>query len=293
MSKPFLALLAASIIWGAASPIFRWALFNIPIFSLAFLRFGIATILLFPLVRKELATLQLTRNNLVTIVAAGLLGVALNIPLFFFGLKLSTAINAGLLIGATPLFSVVAGVLLLKERSQPRIWAGAALGFVGILVLLLEPLLRNGFDLAFLGNILLLLAVLSWVGYEIVSKKLFQEGKSAQLVTFFSFWLGALVFLPFAGWELLQNPNWVFELDIRGYTGIIFGALLSSFAAYLLWQWGLSKTQVQKAGIFLYIEPVVAAAIAIPLLGESFTPLLLLSAAFIFAGLWLAEKQRG
>lgn len=291
MNRPFLALLTASVIWGAASPIFRWALFNIPVFSLAFLRFGIAALLLFPFVHKEIGNLQLTRRNLVMIIAAGILGVSLNIPLFFWGLKLSTAVNAGLLIGATPLFSVIAGVLILKERSQKRVWAGTLLGFAGIVILLLEPLLSTGVDSAFLGNILLLLAVLAWVGYELVSRILFLEGKSARLLTFFSFWIGALTFLPPAIFELIQNPSWVSALDIRGITGILFGALLSSFAAYLLWQWGLSKTQVQKAGIFLYIEPIVTAGIAVPLLGETLTPNFLVAAALIFAGLYLAERR--
>jgi len=291
MSRPLLALLAAAVIWGAAPPIFRWALFNVPLFSLAFLRFGIAALLLFPLVRKELR--GLTRSSLPPpplLLLAGLLGVTLNIALFFSGLKLSTALNAGLLIGASPLLSVAGGIFLLKEKPQRRILAGALLGFGGILLLLLGPLISGGINLAFWGNLLLLSAVSAWVGYEILSRKLFLAGQPVMLVVFFSFWVGALTFLPLAVNEFLQDPGWITALDIRGYTGIAFGALLSSFTAYLLWQWGLSKTQVQKAGIFLYIQPIVATVIAVPLLKETLSPVFLASAALIFTGLWLAER---
>lgn len=292
MTRPLLALLAASIIWGAASPIFRWALFNIPLFSLAFLRFGIAALLMYPFVRRQLPKLyhhQLLANGY-WLMATGLLGVTFNITFFFLGLKLSTALNAGLLLGSIPVFSAAAGVFFLKEKVSQRVVAGVLLGFAGIILLFAGSLLNVEAGLALLGDLFLLLAVLSWVCYEVISKKLFAIF-SPLVVTFFSFLIGALTFLPLSIGELFQDPSWLAQLDVRGYSGIIFGAFLSSFAAYLLWQWGLSKTQVQKAGVFLYILPVVSAAIALPLLGEALTPSFLAAAALIFIGLWLAERR--
>ncbi len=59
--SPILALIITNIIWGAASPIFKFALQNIPPFTLAFIRFFFAGLLFLPFVFLFYQKLSLKR----------------------------------------------------------------------------------------------------------------------------------------------------------------------------------------------------------------------------------------
>ena len=71
-----IALIIANIIWGAAPPIFKWALQDIGPFTLAFLRFFLATILILPFAYKRLS---IEKEDVAEVFLIGFLGVTLNI----------------------------------------------------------------------------------------------------------------------------------------------------------------------------------------------------------------------
>src|SRR3989337_3866488 len=89
-----LALIGANIIWGAAPPIFKWALEDIGPFTLAFLRFFIAAIIILPFAYKSLFV---ERQDYLKLFLIGFFGVTLNISFFFLGLKFAPSINASVI----------------------------------------------------------------------------------------------------------------------------------------------------------------------------------------------------
>lgn len=161
---------------------------------------------------------------------------------------------------------------------------------IGVLSIIGEPLLTEGFSLSFIGNVLLLLATLLWALYTLESKELFAH-YSPMTVTFYSFFIGGLFFLPFVLLEYAHNPFWMLDLDIRGIVGILFGVFLSSSLAYFLLQWGLSRMKLSEIGVFIYLDPIVTTLVAVPLLGERLTPLFLLGALLVFFGIYVAERR--
>ncbi|HLD11679.1 MAG TPA: DMT family transporter, partial [Patescibacteria group bacterium] len=122
------------------------------------------------------------------------------------------------------------------------------------------------------------------------SKELFAH-YSPMTITFYSFFIGGLFFLPFVFLEYAQDPFWMLHLDIRGIIGILFGVFLSSGLAYFLLQWGLSRMKLSDIGVFVYLDPIVTTLVAVPLLGERFTPLFLLGAFMVFLGIFVAERR--
>ncbi|HKZ34820.1 MAG TPA: DMT family transporter [Patescibacteria group bacterium] len=285
--KAVLALITTSLIWGAAPPIFKWSLENIPVFSLAFIRFFGAAILFFFLARKNLS---FEKKHLPKLILAACYGISFHIPLFFFGLKTTTSINAGVISTAAPLFTIAAASFVLRERIKLRTLLGTFIGMIGVLSIIGEPLLTEGFSLSFIGNVLLLLATLLWALYTLESKELFAH-YSPMTVTFYSFFIGGLFFLPFVLLEYAHNPFWMLDLDIRGIVGILFGVFLSSSLAYFLLQWGLSRMKLSEIGVFIYLDPIVTTLVAVPLLGERLTPLFLLGALLVFFGIYVAERR--
>ena len=283
-----LALIIANIIWGAASPIFKWSLTNIPLFSLAYFRFFIPSILVLPLVRKQ--NLGVSRSLWPPLIALSLLGITANITFFFVGLKFAPSINAPIIASSGPIFLILGSVLFLHERPKSKTILGTLISLVGVLIIVGRPLLEKGFDLnAFWGNISFIFATFGAVGATLIIKRTVTY-LNPLVLTFWSFLIGAMSFFPFFAWETLKH-SWYLQLDIRGMGGLFFGIIFSTTLAYALDGWALSQIEASEAGLFTYIDPVIAALIAIPLLGEVITPLFILGSFFVFAGIFVAENR--
>lgn len=285
-SLPILALIAASVIWGAAAPIFKWSIQNIPIFPLIFVRFFIASIFLIPFLK----TTKIKLSDFGSVSLLGIFGITINSGLFFLGISLTSSINAGLMAASGPIFTILAAKLFLKENGSKKLIVGALVGLFGVLLISGQSILKEGISTDLLGNLLLIVSIWGTVGHEIMIKKL-QLKYDSVLLTYAMFLVGALTFLPLAYYQLVQNPEFLLHIDIRGTTGIVFGIFLSSLAAYFLWNWGFSKMAAGKGSVFLYADPAASVLIALPLLGEKLTALDIVGAFFIFAGIFIAEKR--
>ena len=80
--NPVLALIIANVIWGMASPIFKFSLTNIPPFTLAFTRFFFAGLIFLPFARSKWQ--HLTAKQWFKIILVGFFGRT-DIYLFVFG----------------------------------------------------------------------------------------------------------------------------------------------------------------------------------------------------------------
>lgn len=175
-----------------------------------------------------------------------------------------------------------------------RVLIGILVSFVGAMIIVFAPFIMDGKlsveqkNDELLGNIFLVIATIGSIGQAILHKKILHEVHPIQ-VTLISFFFGALTFLPFA---LLELNSWsLSQLDYRGWTGILFGVLLSSALAYGLFIYGIAKIKAQEIGLFTYIDPIVAVVIAIPLLGEIPNILFYVGSALIFIGIVFAENR--
>lgn len=290
--NPILALIITNIIWGAASPIFKLALTNIPPFVLAFFRFFIGSFLILPLALKHWQ--KLSWRLLGWICFGGFFSITINITFFFLGLQRTQSINAPIIASSQPIFLYLFALLFLGEKPKLKVISGIGISFLGVLTIILSPFLTDGNinflkDLsAFEGNLFLLIATLGAVGHTLIFKKILKEVNHFQ-ATFVSFLFGALTFFP-----LMINDlkTWnFFDLNHLGWLGMIFGVFFCSAFAYALFNYGISKIPAQEVGIFSYIDPIAAVLLAIPLLHEIPTVYFYLGCLLVFGGIFLAEGR--
>lgn len=284
--KAILALIVANIIWGAASPIFKLSLQNIPPFTLAFLRFFGASMILFPF---AVSSLWIKREDWFKLIMLSVFGITINITFFFMGLKLAPSINAPIISSSGPVFIYLFSILFLKEKSHKKRLLGTIVSLLGVVIIVGQPLFDHGFKGEIFGNLFFLLATIGAVVHAIYCKEIAPK-YSAATITFWSFLIGSFTFLPFFVWELSSLSPFS-TIDYRGFLGLGFGIFLSSALAYSLFDWGMKKIDAQEAGLFYYIDPVIAAIIAIPLLGEVITSIFLLGSFLVFAGIAIAEGR--
>ena len=287
--NPILALIIANLIWGAASPIFKFALTNIPPFTLAFIRFFFAAVLILFFMRKKWQ--KISGRDFFLICLAAFFGISINIAFFFLGLQKTVSINAPIIASAGPVFLYLLSVVILKERPKIKIFYGMMVALFGVLIIILSPIFVDNKQLMIgeiEGNLFFVLATIGSVLNTLINKEVLKR-VNPYLVTFIGFAFGSVTFIPFM---LPELSSWsLMSLNINGWVGIIFGVFLSSGLAYFLLNYGISKIKAQEVGLFTYIDPVVAVIIAIPLLHEYPNLYYLLGSILVFFGIYLAERR--
>lgn len=290
---PYIALIAAHLIWGANFVVAKITLQEFPPMSLALLRFALASLLLAPFFLAETKKVKIDKKDLPKLIAIGVLIISLNITFFFEGIKRTTAVNASVLSLSIPMLSVLFGWWFLKEKIRLVNLFGIAVGTAGALIIIGLPQIINGqvSSEVILGNILIVLASISWIGGATVSKKVLTK-YSSLTVTAVAFLVGTISFFIPAAVEYIQNPAWVNQITILGILGLVYMTLLSSISAYFLFEWGLSKTSIIAADLFQYIEPFAATTLAVLLLHETIVSLFVLGASLIVVGVFLGTLAK-
>ncbi len=281
-----LALIATNIIWGASIPIFKWSLESIPPFTFAFIRFFVSALILLPFTMHRL---KITRHDLISLIVLSITGFFLHIGLLLAGLNISSSLNSSIITTAAPIFLLVGSMILFKEKVKQHVIFGTIISLMGVLLIILRPLFDVGLDGTILGNIFFLLSTLSFVVYTILLKE-YTTHLRTTTITFYLFAISTVLFLPFA---LMESPEHqvLALLNPQSLIGIIFGALFTSIAGYLFYNFAIRYVKASEAGVFLYMDPIVTAAVAVPLLGEKITTVFIVGSVLVFFGIFVAEKR--
>lgn len=287
--NPVLALIIANVIWGMASPIFKFALTNIPPFTLAFIRFFLAGLIFLPIGLSKWQ--RLTARQWFEILSVGFFGVSVNVSFFFLGVVKTESINVPIIASSGPVFIYFLSIFLLKEKPKLKVLVGMVTALIGVLIIIFSPVFLEGKKIALgaiEGNLFILIATLGSVFQTIIGRDILKKINSVQ-VTAISFLFASLTFIPFIPKEL---ASWdISFLNSAGLTGIIFGVFFSSALAYFLFYHGVSKLHAQEVGIFTYIDPLAAIIIAAPLLHEYPNIFYIFGGLLIFGGIYFAEKR--
>ncbi len=280
-----LALIAANVIWGAAPPIFKWALNDVHPYTLAFLRFVLPALIMLPFVRGKL---RINPKDYIIIFLIGFFGITINIIFFFQGLLQAPSINAALIGSSAPIFIVLCSLLFLKEKPKNKLITGTLIGLGGVILVLITPLFKNG-NLAAIGNFFYLISMLSAVTSVLLIRKIMKRNNPVA-VTFWSFVSGSIGFIPFFIQEV-NTYGFLPNISAQGIIGIVFGVLFSSLAAYYLQTWALKHLTAADVSVFTYIDPVVTLLIAAPLLGEFPDGIFVAGSVLVLLGIFMAEGR--
>lgn len=285
---PYIALILAHLIWGANFVVAKVTLQEFPPHTLAFLRFALASLFIAPFFLSFTKKTKIDKKDLPKLILIGVLIITFNIGFFYAGLSRTTALNASTLTLIIPLLSVIGGWWFLKEKVYLINLLGITLGFLGALVIIGVPGLFSGefSSKTFLGNIFIILCSISWVAGAVISRQMLTKYPSL-IITAIAFLVGVITFAIPASFEYIQNPGWPDQVSILGILGLGYITILSSISAYFLFEWALAKTSVIIADLFQYIEPIIAATLAILLLSERLSLEFLIGAVLIAAGVYL------
>lgn len=218
----------------------------------------------------------------------GVFGVAGNQLTFFEGLNITTPINAAVMMTVNPILVLLLSALILKERLRTARIIGIVLGISGAIMLIT----RGGAEVEIfasdksLGNLLVFINASSYAMYLILVKPLMRKYAPITVIRWV-FTYGLLVVLPF-GYQQMSEIQWV-HLPDGIIMRIAFVVIGTTYFAYLLGVFALKTVSSTTVSFYIYLQPLIAAVVAIILGKDHLTPVLLLAAALIFTGVYLVS----
>jgi drug/metabolite transporter (DMT)-like permease len=278
--KPHGALVAVQLIFGTWPVVGKLALRALPATGLVTFRIVGATIA-FLLIRRATGGRRIEgAGDYARLALYSLLGVVLNQFLFVKGLELSTVINSTLLGTTIPIFTLLVSVVLGYESASWRIAAGLLLAAGGV-VYLINPAEANFSRETNIGNLILLFNSMAYGAYLAISQDMIKRYGALTVITWI-FIFGSLITLPIGGYHLSKFSLAAVPLSVWG--AMLYIILVPTVAAYYLNAWALGRVAPSVVAIYIYLQPLVAFAVAPLVLGESLNSRTWLAAALIFAG---------
>ncbi|WP_428419554.1 DMT family transporter [Methylibium sp.] len=256
-----------------------------PVLLLAWLRFGIAAVAMAHWVRRAGDEPRLSRHDRWLLFLEALFGNFLFSVCMLFGVALSSALAAGVIMAALPAVVALLSWAGLRERIAPRVAGGIGCAVAGIALVSLGKAGPEGSGSSLLGNALLLGAVFCEALYVVIGKKLTGQLSARRISALVNLWGLALV-TPFGLWQAWQFDFTAVRSGV--WVLLLFYALAASMATVWLWMTGLKHVPASSAGVFTVLLPISAAAVGVLLLGEHVSGIQLGAFALALAGVVLA-----
>jgi len=284
-------LLLTAIFWGGTFIAGRSVSQNIGPFSIAFLRFAVASILLALLTWKiEGKFPPLKKSQIIPVILLGMTGIFTYNVMFFKGLKIIEAGRASLIVATCPVFITIASALLLKEAINLMKAFGIVISVLGAIIVITKGHLREIFagSLGW-GEFYIFCCVLSWVAYSLIGKVVMND-LSPIVSVFYSTVVGVIALFTPAYFEgLIQNINRHYVSD---WLNILYLGIFGTVIGFVWYYEGVNQIGPMKAGLFINFVPISAVLLAFVILREPITASLLAGTVLVISGVYLTNRTR-
>jgi drug/metabolite transporter (DMT)-like permease len=285
----FAALVVVQILFGLHYAVAKYILEFIPPRVWASMRIVPAAILLMAWVlMTRRGRIPTAGRDLASIALYAVFGVIINQIFFVEGLSRTATSHSAVINSFIPIATLLIAILLRYERATPPRIAGITLSLIGILYLIGHSgaLLPRRFVI---GDLLTLVNAASYSVFLVISKPILSRHSSLS-VTAIMMVFGALV-IPLLGLPQF-NARDLAGLPPAVWWAAAFVVLFATLGTYILNLWALKRVDSSHVALFVYLQPVFAAIVAVAWLGEPLGIETLVSAPLIFGGMYLATRRR-
>ncbi len=258
-----------------------------PVLLLAWLRFGIGGLAILHWLKKPASELPMTRQIRQLIFLESFLGNFLFSICMLFGVSMTSAVSAGVIMAAIPAVVALLSWIFLRERISLRVWAGVACAMLAVSLLALSrapvALATGDADAVagqreWIGNLLIFAAVICEAAYAVIGKKLTGALSPRRITALINGW-GFALMTPMGIVAALQFDFSAVHVD--SWLLLVFYSLAASVGTVWLWMTGLRVIPASQGGVFTVMLPITATIVGVTVLGEPFSQVQL--AAFLIA----------
>lgn len=283
--RAYSALLFSVVMWGCVPVAIRYLVVDLRPDTVLLLRLfptGILAISLLVFIGSR----PIAGRDWPRILVAALVGNCGYQVLVHFGIKTVPASWTGMLFGLEPLFIALFALVLSHERATPQLWAGMAVALAGT-ALLAYASLSGTSDVGLTGLAMVFVSTMGWGIYTVVLRPVAEKYGVLEI----SCLTLAISALPMIGFLKADVGATVERLTLDQWAAVAFLILFGTFLAVIFWNYGVNRIGSARAGVFLYLQPLVAAVGGALLLGESITWVLVVGGLLILAGVAIAEVR--
>lgn len=287
-TKAIIAILLAQLLWST-SGLSKIIVREFDPYFAAFLRFFVASVVILPFFLAEKSRPKYALRNLFLPALAG----TGNILCYYLGLATSTANAASLIYAGVPLVTAIVAHHTIDERLTLRRLTGIIIGGIGVVFIALLPLFERGESASgnLPGNIFFVLAIFAWSSYLIGSRRAY-TGYHYSPLTISSMFIFVTCMLFFMVSVFTFKPSYITTLRQPSILLLVLHlGTLVTVATFLLHQWSIKFTSATTASLSTYIGPIFSITANVLLLDEKITPLFILGACIVFAGILIISGK--
>lgn len=282
------ALVGSMALFAASFTLTKIAYRDLGPFTLGFLRFGLAALLLTGWFAVTRSGQRVAREDRGKFVLGGLLGVTGYFALENLGVQWSTATDAALLGAAYPAIIVAVDVLLRKTRVGRRTWGGIVLAMIGAAGIVAgAPQDPTNAPLRLWGDVLILGSAVMWAFYTYATRDVVKHYSPFTTVLRQDA-VGAVAFIPLVA---IEAPTWrAPTAPVTTALAVVALTVLCSIFAMALYAQGMRHLPTATVAASINLMPLFGLVIAAAVLHESVSMVQLASCAVVIAGVWLSTE---
>lgn len=282
-----LALLAVALLYGANYSIAKVAMADNVVPPLGFIVIRILGAgIVFTVLQHFLIGEKVARSDYGRFALCAFFGASFNLMMFFKGLQITGAINASLITTMVPILVLIISAILIGERITPLKIIGIMLGAIGAISLILYGK-QTGINNPW-GDFFIFLNALSFGIYLVLVKTLATKYHPFTIIRWI-FTIGLFIVLPF-GWSDLTMMEWAtFSTPIwASITYVVIGATVLTYLFNVI---ALRIVNPSVVSIYIYLQPLIAAIIAVSAGQDTLSVVKIVAGACIFIGVFLVSKK--
>jgi len=285
----YVLLILAPLLWGGNAVAGRMATEDWQPFTLTFLRWFFAMLVLTPFAIKPLQNdWPIIKNNAVLLFCLGAFGMAAFNLGMYLALNFTTAINVSIEQASMPAMIMLANFFLLSQRVRAFQIVGLLLTLSGVLVTTTagDPgsFFRDGLNK---GDAIMLLACVFYAAYTFGLR---WRPKIHWMSFMWVIAVSALaISIPFAIWEL---SNAAFQMPSnQGLLVLAYVVIFPTIVSQLAWARGVELIGSNRAGVFINLVPIFGSIMAVIILRERFEWYHLVGLTLVLTGIGLSERS--
>ena len=289
--KGHVSMFGANAIWGVMSPIAKFVMISGTITPLVVTNLRIAgAMILFWLVSLCMKPEHVGSKDMAKLFGASLLAIIFNQGCFITGLGMTSPTNASIITTSMPLWAMILAAFFLKEPITGKKIMGIAAGATGAVLLILGGSSAAGaVSSSIWGDLIVMTAQLSYALYIVLFKD-FVSRYSIFTVMKWMFTFAFICMVPFSTRQL-SDTRWdaVTSMEWGALSLVVVGA---TFVSYILVVIGQKRLRPTVAGMYNYIQPLVACIVAILWSMDTFGITKAFAILLIFAGVFLVTMSK-
>ncbi len=289
---PFLLTLCAVIFWGANFNAGKLLVNYFDPLHLVTIRFLCSLLCILPIIlctKARTIFIPTFKQNFWVYALLSLVGIIGYNGFVFEGVKYTSSVNAALIMATNPPLTMFFAAFLLQEKMNGSQKLGAIISLLSVAIVVMQGSLEVLLQLKFsFGDLIVMLANICWALYNVLSKRYLRD--SMPLITTTSTMLiSTILLLIVGGTGQMEAFHHLFKQTSTVYYPLFYMVVLGTVAAYLFWNYGISRLGAAKAAIFFNLIPIVTTTISF-FQGQTVSMIQIIGGLSVIFGVLLSTK---